>query len=421
MRIQVTGSKVHRVWRCPPSIVLPQIEDDEVSPFAERGKSIHAFLERVRVIGLEAAIAESPAELELLLRCINIDELPTHLATEVAFAYDYKARTAREIGRNIGRDYAGHLRRTGQAPIGKSEIVLTIDLVGVEGGLGYVGDYKTGWTKYPAPDRFGQTLLAALCVRHVYKVDRVVLELIYVRSDGDHYPARRTCDEWDLDTFADELEAAFDLVEYSEGEHAAGRGLPLREGAHCEHCPAYKQCPAKIALVRSIPAELVSMGYTPGVLAGTEIATQGTIAGGGLTRARAAEIWMVCERLGDVLSRVKEEICGMSVHDPIELPDGRVIGPLHTERESLVGKVVAEVLESWYDRDAVTEVVELTATKKALIEALAKRKGEKEVMQSKKGTGLVDRFLAEIRRRGGIEVSTTDSVKPHVPRKKLKA
>jgi hypothetical protein len=398
------------VWKCPPSIVLPQIDDDERSPMADRGVAIHAFLERCRVIGVEAAIAEAPAELELLLRCINIDELPTHLATEVAFLYDYKARTAREIGRNIGRDYAGHLRRTGQAPIGDAEIALTIDLVGCEPTrpgqvLGYVGDYKTGWTKYPAPDRFGQTLLAALCVRHVYKCDRVVLELLYVRSDGDHYAARRTCDDWDLDIFADELAAAMDLVDHAAAEYQAGRGLMLTEGPHCDHCPAYKQCPAKIALVRSIPAELAAIEASSGAM----------------SRERAAEIWLVCERIGEVLSRVKDEICMMAAHNPIELADGRVIGRLVTEREGLNGQIVADVLTSWYGREAADAVVELRATKKSLVEELARRKAEGEVMQSKKGTGLVDRVLEEIRKRGGIEISTSDSVKPHVPRKRLKA
>ena len=140
IRVQPSGSRIHRIWKCPPSMILPQVETDEVSPAADRGRTIHSFLERVRELGTEAAIvwatsgmpADEAKTISWILRAINVDDLPTHLATEVAFLYDWKARIAREIGRGLGRDYVGHLRRTGQDPIGPTEIPLTIDLVGVD-------------------------------------------------------------------------------------------------------------------------------------------------------------------------------------------------------------------------------------------------------------------------------------------------
>lgn len=413
--IRPTGSKVHRFWKCPTSAVLPQIEDDDVSPFAARGRDVHAFLEHVRSIGLAEALERAPADLRVLLSCLNLDELPAHLATEVAFLYDYKARTAREIGRNIGRDYDAHLARTLQRPRAPTEIALTIDLAGVEargsGRRGYVGDYKTGRTKYPSPDRFGQTLLAALCMHLAHGCDDVIAELIYVREGGDAYPARRTVDEWDLMTFADELEAAFDVAAHAEAEYVAGRGVPAREGPHCEHCPAYKQCPAKIALVKSIPAELAALESEAGRIG----------------RPRAAEIWMTTERILEVLGRVRDEICGLASFDPIELPDGRVIGPITTERESLDGKIAAEVIAAWFGPEAATKASEVSVSKDALrtaavdhVERMARENPEAKrlVIQSKKGDGVFDRVLGEIRRRGGAGMNSTTNVKPHVPRRK---
>jgi hypothetical protein len=432
VRIKITGSRVHRVWKCPPSAILPQIESDEPRPYADRGRDIHRFLERVgQGVSLGDAIAECPAELRTLLECLDLANLPTHLATEVAFAYDYKARTARELGRNIGRDYAGHLERTGQAPIGPTEIACTVDLAGLEGRRGYVGDYKTGHTRYPSPDRFGQTLLGALCVRHAWKCDDVIAELIYIRSDGNHYPARRLLDEWDLDIFADEIEAALELVDYSEAEYIAGRGVPVREGDQCDYCPAFKQCPAKVALVKSIPAELAALGYTREVIVGEEAPAVGTVAAGALDRRRAPEIWLTLERLEEIIGRIKQEICGLAAFDPIDLPDGRVIGRLITRREGLDGKIAAAVIEQWFGAEAREAAVELSVSKERLREAAAdhvrkvkadaEAKGEKApklAIQSKSGDGVLDRALAEIRRRGGIEETIHDSIKPHVPKRK---
>lgn len=403
-RIRVTGSKAHRVWKCPPSIVLPQVETDSRSPAAERGTAIHRFLERVKIVGLELALAEAPEDLRSLLSCLDLTELPVHLATEVSLVYDYRARTAREIGRNLGRDYEGHLARTGQRPIGPTEIALTIDLMGGETAhgirRGYVGDYKSGHSRYPAPDMFGQTLLAALAVRHVYECTEVIVELIHIRDDGDHFRVRRKVDEWDLDTFADELAAAFDLVTLSELELAAGRAVPVREGDHCNYCDAFKSCPAKIALVRAMPTEL-------------------DIPPGEITRARAAEAWMVLDRYSDLIARVRQEITALAAFDPIDLPDGRVIGPVITEREKLDGPIAADVLRQWYGDEAAAEAIKISMSKEALQDAVAKRRKEGEVIQSKKGTGILDQIMKEIRARKGTEYTRTESIKPYTPRKKL--
>lgn len=454
MRVAPSGSRIHRIWKCPPSAILPQIENIEPRLYAERGKDIHRFLERVGKIGRAEAISEAPEDLRTFLECLDLENLPTHLATEVAFAYDYKARTAREIGRNIGRDYKGHLARTLGRPLSPTEIPCTVDLAGLafSGGVrcagcqtcafrcdhmigqtrrGYAGDYKSGHTRYPSPDRFGQTLLGALCIMHAWRATDVVVELIYIRTDGQSYPAHRIVDEWDLETFADELEAAFDLVDYAEGEYIAGRGVPVREGEHCDYCPAYKQCPAKIALVKSLPDELAALGYTRDVIVGDAPPELGTVAAGGLQRSRASEVWIAIERIEEILGHVKAEICGLAAFDPVDLPDGRVIGRLVTRRENLDGPIAANVIEQWFGTEARIAASEISVTKDRLREAVAAHvrkvkadaegKGEeapKLTIQSKKGDGVLDRALAEIRRRGGIEETITDSVRPHVPKRK---
>lgn len=424
---QITGSKAHRVWRCPPSIVLPQVDSPtppEVDLARTHGKVIHRYVERCGTVGAAEALAEVPDEVLPLVKALDLDELPIHLATEVSYAYDWRARTARELGRNLDRAYTipGYLASIGVAELGPTEIALTIDLAGgqvIDGGRrrGYAGDYKSGHTKYPPPNEFAQTLLAAQCMRLLHDFDDVIVELIHVHRGGTHHKVRRFVDGWDLDTFADDFEAAMELVDYSAAELAAGRGVPVREGPHCQHCDAFQNCPAKVALVRSIPAELASIGVA---LSDRPEAKPGElmIQRGAITVERAAEVWTLLERISEVIDRAKEEICGLaSRNGDIPLPDGRVIGRIYTERESLDGKVAAAVLEQWYGPEAVAEAVELSMSKDALRKAVVARKKPGEKIETKREDGVFDKIMAEIRARKGVGINSTDTVKPHMPRR----
>jgi hypothetical protein len=406
--VRPTGSKVHRAWKCPASIVLPQVVDqtDKHEPARRRGKQIHRYLERVREAGEAEALAEQPRELWALLRALDLDELPTQLWTEVAYAWNWRTRSARMLGRNLDRDYSG--------VDWTSEIPFTIDIVGaaVAQHIGMVADYKTGHSKLPAPDLYGQTLLAGAGARAHLQLDEVILQLIYIHSDGDHHKVTRTVGPWELDDFELELQAAMLLAEHWEAELAAGRGVNVNEGEWCDHCPAYNHCPAKVALVRAIPEELRRLGVTPGADGqALEVDSRS------ITVAKAADWWVAIERIEEALGRIKKEICGFAAHQDIELPDGRVIGLLETEKRKLDGKLAAQVLERRYPGSSA-DAVEMKCTLESFVTAIAARKQPGQVAQSKKGTGIVDLALAELEQVGGIQRVTTASVKPHVPRKK---
>lgn len=416
--MMISGSKIHRVWKCPASAALPQVDrEEEPSPARDRGTKIHAFLELVGRVGRDQALAEcTDPELHPLLVAIDTEALPVHLGCEVAFAYNWRTRTARELGRGIGRNY----ELTAQPPT-EDEIPCTLDLVGQGDGdtgtrRGYVGDYKTGHGRLPAPDQNGQLLLGALCAQGAYGCDDCVLELIHVHRDGDHHRVRRTVDSWELGAFAAELGAAMELVPHWRAEHAAGRPVSAHEGSHCDHCGAFNSCPAKTALIRAIPGELVAIGVAP------ELDDRGKLVmhGGAITAAKAADIWVFLERLEDVVDRAKQEICGIAaVAGDIPLPDGRVIGRIQTERRVLDGRIGAEVIEERYGRQTRDEVVELKLSITAVQKAVTKH-----LKQGQKVTGrdgVLDVVIAEIERRGGVGLNTTDSIKPHVPRKKAAA
>jgi hypothetical protein len=416
MRIQITGSRAHRVWKCPASAVLPQVDEGPRNePARRRGNHIHAYLERVAAVGVDAALAEQPDELYPLLRALDLDELPTWLATEVAFAWDWKARTARELGRNLDRDYTG-VDWTRETPA-------TLDIVGsaMASHAGLVSDYKSGHSKYPAPDYFGQTLIGGLCARSVYRLEKVALELIHIHDDGTHHKVRRWVGEFELDAFEEEWGAAMELVDHWEAEYAAGRGVNVNEGPHCEYCPAYNQCPAKTALVRQLPAELRGLGL--GIQVGQDEAGAPVllIERGKISIRSASEMWMAIERIEDVLSRAKQEIIGIAAFEPIPLPDGRVIGRLQTERRALDGRIVAEVLDARYGRQEREATVELECTMDSLRRCVVRNIKPHEKISTKKRDGVFDRLLEDIESKGGIGINSTDSIKPHVPKKRLKS
>lgn len=419
MKIAVTGSRVHRVWKCPASAILPQVvgDDSKHDPARRRGKEIHRYLERVKEIGEQALDEMDNGPTRDLCAAIDLADLPVFLATEVAFAWNWRTMTARLLVDPQGEPIRDRQYQLAYPPVSADELAATFDLVGVAGqrssDRGYVGDYKSGHGKYPAPDQFGQLLLGALCVRAVYGCDDVVVELIHIHDDGGNHKARRTVNEWDLDAFAADLKAAMELVEYWETEYAAGRAVAAHEGPHCQYCDAYRSCPAKTALVRSIPAELMAMGVRPDPETGALALTPGAI-----SVRNVADVWMVLERIAEVVNMAKQEVCSIAAFEPVPLPDGRVIGMLRTERRDLDGKVAHAVLEKRYGRETADGAVTLSSSFSAIHAAVQKhiQKGEK--FKTLAGGGVEDGVIAEIGRLGGIGLNATEAVKPHVPKKK---
>lgn len=440
-----TGSKIHRVWKCPASAVLPQAyrDDSEHEPARAKGQAIHAFLENVKRVGRSVALAEAPRELLPLLEALDLDDLPVGLACEVAFAWNWRTGAARELGRspNLPRTPDGAVDYDKLGVDWSCEIPCTLDVVGVQRvgfgdpisvtpnpvNRGYVGDYKSGHGKYPAPDMFGQTLLGALCVRSVWGCDDVVVELIHIHDNGGHHKVRRTVTDWDLDAFAAELALAMGIVggalyAIEHGGKPAPAGALPTEGPWCEFCDAYKNCPAKLALVRSIPEKLYQLGVRPGTLPDKDGVEQYALVltPGMLTVRNAADAWMAIELIEDALARAKQEICGIAAFEEIPLPDGRVIGfSPGQERREINGRIGAELLEKRYGRAERDLRVELSLTMAALRLAVASNLKAGEKIETKAGTGVYDRLLVELEGLGGLSTKTVGAgVKPHVPKKK---
>lgn len=412
---EITGSKVHRLWKCPASAELPGVindtEEARTEPARNRGKDIHKFLETVREIGIDAALAAAPKDLRLMLSCIDLDRLPAEVTCEVAFAWNCQTGGARVLGRGLNRGYGG----VADPPVWP-EIPITIDVAGIyhDAVRGICDDYKSGHTKYPTPDQWGQTMLGALCIQRIYGVDEVEVSLTYIHDDGDHHSVRRVVDSWDLDAFDLELRAAFVLAEGYRDDLQAGRLVPLREGAHCDYCPAYLNCRAKTEMLRSVPAELVAMGVGP-------LDPEGKLAfdAKAITIRNAADVFMMAERIEEALARVKQEICNISaVAGPIPLADGRIIERVERKWRTVDPKIAYQVMERRYGAERAMTAFELKTSFSALREVVAANKGPKDKMETRKGDGVFDAVTLEITKIGGVSINTSEAFKPHQPKKK---
>ena len=427
---QVTGSRAHRVWQCPASLVLPwnSNEDREAKwePARGKGKGVHRYLERVKKVGVSQALGEVPADLLILCKALDIDKLPTHLATEVAYAYNWRLGTARELGRNLGhRDYdalgvdwsceiPGTYDVVGWAMV----YVKTSDGVEAQVKRAYVGDYKTGNTRYPRPGVYGQTLLGLLCATLVMGCADGFVEMIYIDDDGESFPARDLVDEWDLQTFAREIQEtmeALPALDMTFVDHG-GDALAKREGPHCDHCPAFKACNAKVALVRSVPGELLRLGVKKADDGELEISPNA------ITVRNASQIYEACERIESICKKMRQEVVGIAWTEPITLSDGRVIERYTHSKRSVDGRIAALVLERHYGRDeamkAINVKVSIEAIRERVVANIDPTVKPRRPIESKRGDGLLDVVLAEIAAiPGGLTVNVGEECKPHQPRK----
>lgn len=396
--MKITGSKLPIVMACPASAALPQIEPPP-SPPAIRGSHLHDFFAGVATVGAEEALLAAPEEVRPYLKAINLAALPTHLMPEAAFALDWKERTARFLGSNLGRQYP---------ETGPTEICLTIDLFGLSETAVMVKDYKTGRTRYGKPERFAQLLAAALAATLSYGRELAVVGLIYIDPHGEAYPVTGQVDGWDLESFALELEVAMVRVAAANAVVREGGTPDVSPGDHCEHCPAYRACPDKVGLVRNFPGMELDV-TRPGYLAPTKL----------------AETWHKIQAFQKLLGQIEHEVRMCSMREEVDLGDGWILGPRESEREEFDAAVAEPVIASFLGEEAAKKAIEVSVTKSAIEKAAQAYRnnaggkdpeGKRIVLSSKSGDGLLDRIHAEIRARGGNTVKITNN--PTVYRRK---
>lgn len=335
-----TASGLGRAMRCGASLHLPVVES--TSAAADRGTWRHRFLELVGQVGAAEALAQIPDEHRDACAALPLDELPTHLAAEVAFAYDVATGKAREIGRGVGRQYGD---------LGPFELAGTADVVGLGDDQVAVIDWKSIGAQDRARDSV-QLRFLALAASRVYGRPAASVQIVRLGDLGEVYRSRHSYDELDLDAFA---------VELREWFARAGRpDARLVEGDHCTYCPSFVHCPAKARLL-----QLAAGGADPAAP---------FFAGGGLTRANVGAAYVLAESLRGIAKELDRRIRGaLNELGPCPMPDGRELRLVLTEgQERVSGEKALGTLAELYGDGVAEMAVERHATKKSIREALRK-------------------------------------------------
>lgn len=322
LRFSISG--LGRVMECGLSALLPQVKQSYPEEWRDLGDAAHQFLRRVPEVGVAQALQEAPESVRTFLSHINLDRTPAckpdQFAREVAFAWDWEAGKAWEIGRGMERRY----------PDEKSSTVIygTADIVGVAPDQVIVDDYKSGWGHLVRAKDNWQLAGYAIAAALTYGKAKATVALIRLR-DGDPWFDRATLDEMDL---------AGRAAEVSERLGALAQADPTKlephEGEWCRWCPSFDHCPAKQLLARSFlnlePAEA-----------------------GGLTPDGARRVVQLIASARELLERMEERLDEFARAHPVDLGNGQTYGAYQKNLGDAVNVSASQgVLRARYGDDA---------------------------------------------------------------------
>ncbi|MET0406267.1 MAG: PD-(D/E)XK nuclease family protein [Cystobacter sp.] len=252
-----SASALERAFACPGSQVLRQFKS-RGTRWTVRGTVIHRFLVRVAELvrqgyelmdAREVALNGVPPKHFEACCLIELDRLPaadpSAYAYEVAFAYDLETDEARELGRNVDREVA-------YRDVKSTEVVGTIDVVGVAEDCVLVLDYKTGHRYFGPIAEYEQLLFAALAACRVYGKDRAMMAIIRLDEEGHPYFLWAEVTAVELDAFALRMRELDATISDMKILAASGQEPETVSGDHCQYCPAVAACPTYMAMARAM-------------------------------------------------------------------------------------------------------------------------------------------------------------------------
>jgi hypothetical protein len=384
----VSASALERIAACPASTTLTRVREE--SPAAERGKAIHAYLAAVVEKGRDAALAEAPDDWREACAAIELDGLPIMepeaYAAEVAYALDVESGVAREVGRNIGREYGD---------IGPTEIVGASDWEAITHDAVIVIDVKTG-SAVTHPMKNPQLRFLARAASQLRRKTRAYAGILYVHPDKGSHFSWTVFDAFDLAVIGNELRALAVQVREAKEKAAKGEPLTFTRGAHCRYCPAFDVCPAQAALIREV------LAFGPEM----EFQTVETLLGNG---AKATAFRRVKD-LKMLVGRLEARVTAFASMEPIELGDGKVYGPAPGPERISDGNTAYRVLAEAYGETVANAAcaIEYTTSKGAIEKAM-------KIVKEHEGGSIKDHVAkAMTRLRAAGAASQSMIVKEHV-------
>lgn len=376
-----TFSGLQRLAVCPASGVLPRTQT--VTPPAERGSALHAFLaDLASGLSEEQALARVPEEYRDACESMGdvLEQVPVEAVYEAEVSLTYQPETgmARWLGKDLARAYVD---------IRENEVVGTVDLLGIASDAVVVIDWKTGRGNAPSPSRNWQLRAAALAAATLYRRSKAVLAICRRPEGESPFWDVAELDAFGLDDTAAELRAMLARV--------TPDAKPVL-GEHCRYCPSFLHCPAQAALVRRMAAEPEAVGRDIRAL---------------ITPENARLAYQRVKLVREAMKQVEAAIHAYASEHPIDLGDGVVFGPTETRWEELDGGVAYEVLQDLFGLEVADNACEKSTSKAAIERALRKY-----ALTGESVAELKRRALEEIRAAGGARVRTSASIREHRPR-----
>ncbi len=307
-----SASANQRTIACPSWLALPS-RVNRSTKYNDRGHNAHGFTRAIIAgVAKDDALAEvSDPALRETCRMLDWDKLCgdlDDLETEVAYAIDVKARTARLIGTNIGRDYHGAARRLGQ-PLGPNELPGSLDITGRRktDRRRVVTDTKFGYQDVEEIESNAQALFFAAVFVLMDGEAEVECRMAKIKPSGDVWNDVAVFTAWDVDCYLDALEDALDRANQAKRLVLVGGVPDFHAGDHCTYCPGADSCPSKTNLARAMLGDLQALDGAIEVMSDQQ-------ARGAYEKAH--------DQIKPVLDRILEGLKERARRSPIPLAEG---------------------------------------------------------------------------------------------------
>lgn len=318
-----SASATDRTFQCPSSLVFPRVERETV--WNARGHDIHRFCRAVLSgVPMAAALDSVPKEHRETCRRIDWRRLGgdlTEVRVEASYALDVRARTARFLGLDIGRDYERAALRLGQ-PLGPWEVPGALDIEGVRANDGgqVVLDLKSGFQDVTPAEENGQGLFFGAVKHLMTGADEVEFRIGKLKPDGNVYVQSATYTALDIDLYLDRYESALESSKDARRVYLAGGTPDVREGPACQWCGAADACPAKTRLARAMLGELTEIDRAVEMM----------------PIEQAGRAWEYAhERAQPMLKRIIAVLNDRARRESLPLSNGDVAREIKYERESM--------------------------------------------------------------------------------------
>lgn len=392
-----SASKLQLAMTCAASQSLGIV--DTAWESGEAGKAKHAAL-AWRVMGAEACPAEVDAATMAWLDALDEETLAPlkGCRDEPSYALDVATGKARLLGYRLERAY-------GEAKPG--EMFGSADYVRTGGDEVLVVDLKTGMSDVPHPSRNAQLRFLALAAASAHGVSRARVGILHAPEGRAHWWSWASFDAFDLATIAAELRTLVERIGYARNDVAAGKTPHLTVGEHCAHCPARFGCPARVAMAKRLAGEPEAVVMDLKALLTPE------------TAALAYSRWRAAKK---AIDEVGGALHALAKETPIALGDGRVWGPVESEREEIDAEQAWLVLSEKYGGEVARAAMSLK-TSKAGIERAAKalRESMRGATERPRGVpegkvtqkALAEDALAALRAAGCVTTKTVTEYEEH--------